>query len=257
MMCVSVRLRGRPGSLLCTGLPLQTLIRPLSCFSLAWIDVEEETHAHIQYLLLRAAFLLSVYTFQFSFSPLIPPLCVALSFDTAHLFLLRFPPFLHSFTRCLLSLGSFPPFLAAVCLSCLATLSQRPVSQPAADLTTTFCRSAIRIGRCLKTTSEGTFGSLCLACLIPEQLFIYNGTLVFAPPCRAEQIWGQRRKGAKTCDICWRPQIEAKQRSLQSAEIGCFFSWCTHNLKWALSDIDKTAAVLMWQGHLGSMGVKG
>lgn len=73
--------------------------------------------------------------------------------------------------------------------------------------------------------------------------------------CRADL--GAATRGAKTCDICWRTQIEAKQRSLQSAEIGCFFSWCTHNLKWALSDIDQTAAVLMWQGHLGSMGVKG
>lgn len=95
-------------------------------------------------------------------------------------------------------LSSFIRLLPSVPRCCLSPLPRYSVPETSfADLTTTFCRSAIRIGRCLKTTSEGTFGSLCLACLIPEQLFIYNGTLVFAPPCRAEQIWGQRREAQR------------------------------------------------------------
>lgn len=117
---------------------------------------------------------------------------------------LRLPRFLHSLTRCLPSMGSpHPP--ATVRLSSSVSffllcgiLPQKPVSQPAGDLTRPFCRSAIRIGSCQKTTSEGTSGSCCLASLIPNQPFIYNTTLVSAPPRRSAQIWEQQR--VATCD---------------------------------------------------------
>ncbi len=118
----------------------------------------------------------------------------------------------HLFTRCLPSMAFLPSSLPHSCPSLLLNdfsfllcgiLSQKPVSQPAGDLTRPFCRSAIRIGSCReKTASEGTSGSRRLAALIPNQRFIYNSTLVFAPPRHSAQIWERRRgaRGAVTCD---------------------------------------------------------
>jgi len=103
-------------------------------------------------------------------------------------------------------------------------LSLRPVLQPARDLTRPFCLSAIRFSSCRKPTSEGTSGSCCLAFLIPDQPFIYNGTLISVAPCGAEQIW-KRQRGAEEVLTCEGGRdIEAKQKNLQSAETRCFFS---------------------------------
>lgn len=116
------------------------------------------------------------------------------------------------------SFNGFPPSLATGRLSSYMSffllcgiLSQKPVSQPAGDLTRPFCQSAIRIGSCRKTTSEGTSGSRCLAALIPDQPFIYNATLLSVPPRRAMQIWQQQR-GARGVVTCQGPDIEVKWR---------------------------------------------
>lgn len=153
-MCV--RLWGRPGSLLCTDPALQSVIRPVSCFSLARIHTEEETHR-----LLCIVILLSVSTFQFPFSPLIPPLSISLLFDTAHFF--THPP---------LSTSTHPPALFFQWVSpppsilSVSLLSSYVVSCPRnlfRSQPEIFCRSTIRIGSCRKTTSEGTSGSRRLA----------------------------------------------------------------------------------------------
>lgn len=190
-------------------------------------------------------FLVRLFPFLYCSITLISPLLDSLSSHTRSPAV--FFQWASSLPRYCPSLFSFMSFF----LLC-GILSQKPVSQPAGDLTRPFRRSTIRISSCRKTTSEGTLGSCCLVALIPNQPFIYNATLISVPPRSAVQIWEQQQgaRGDVTCD---QGQVEESPKRWNGVFL---FSWRSHNLKWALSDIDKAATALMWRGHSGSTGVK-
>lgn len=181
---VCVGLWGRPGSLLCTDPALQSVIRPVSCFSLARIHTEEETHR-----LLCIVILLSVSTFQFPFSPLIPPLSISLLFDTAHFF--THPPSPLPLIPPLSSFNGFPP-LPRYCPSRFFPLMWYLVPET--------CFAASRRSSVGALSASAAVGKLLLKALrgavvwptlIPNQPFIYNGTLVSVPHRHSVQIWEQ------------------------------------------------------------------